>query len=285
MLFYFTFRVPISDFVNHSCKYDQSALLVNYRKNKSPVDFDVTSRSRAQTPGKRSLAEYFIVKLRFGERESHLVYITEAVAAAPSVPSSSTLRKVLVRTSLTITFESLIPEKSPAKLKPRSFSIGFRAFSYFTSNFGRLSFVKVFSIPRDFPLMTFGWKTFVFQLNKAWVFSFSMKEISPGPAGSLVREEDEESQVCWVPGTVLAGRVVELYHSAELWPPQCWNKKSYRANPHLLVWSGQPWPRLSSSSPGFYLRSASWRFCQSPGETLRNSNRLLMIFSEGNVAT
>ena len=69
MLFYFTFRVPISDFVNHSCKYDQSALLVNYRKNKSPVDFDVTSRSRAQTPGKRSLAEYFIVKLRFGERE------------------------------------------------------------------------------------------------------------------------------------------------------------------------------------------------------------------------
>ena len=214
-----------------------------------------------------------------------IICITEPVAAAPSLPSSSTLRKVLVRTSLTITFESLIPEKSPSKLKPRSFSIGFRAFSYFTSNFGRLSFVKVFFIPRDFPLMTFGWKTLVFQLNKAWVFSFSMKEISPGPAGSLVREEDEESQVCWVPGAVLAIGVVELYHSPELWQTQCWNKKSYQASPYLPVCSGQPWPRLSSSSLGFYLRSASWRFRHSRRETFWNSNRLTMIFSDENVAT
>ena len=96
----------------------------------------------------------------------HLPMIT-AVAAAPSLPSSSTLRKVLVRTSLTATLESLRPEKSPAKSRPSSCSIGVRSFSYFNSNFGRCSLVEDSLISRDFPLMTSGWNTLVFQLEQS----------------------------------------------------------------------------------------------------------------------
>ena len=93
-----------------------------------------------------------------------------AVAAGPSLPSSSTLRKVLVRTSLTSTLESVRLEKSPAKSRPRSFSIGVRFFSYFTSNLGRLSLVEYSLSSSDFPLMTFGWKTLVFQLEQSLSF-------------------------------------------------------------------------------------------------------------------
>ena len=102
----------------------------------------------------------YLVSVERERERPHLPMMT-AVAAAPSLPSSSTLRKVLVRTSLTSTLESVSPEKSPAKSRPRSFSVGVRFFSYFTSNLGRLSLVESSLRLREAPLMTFGLKTSV----------------------------------------------------------------------------------------------------------------------------
>ena len=90
-----------------------------------------------------------------------------AVAAAPSLPSSSTLRNVLVRTSLTATLESVRPEKSPARSRPSSLSSGVRSFEYFNSNLGRLSLVESSLRSREAPLMTSGWKTTDFQLEES----------------------------------------------------------------------------------------------------------------------
>ena len=160
-------------FVDCSCKYDQTALFVNYREDERPVDCDLTSRH-----GPGGGVQYLVSGGESERERSHLPMMT-AVAAAPSLPSSSTLRKVLVRTSLTCTLESVSPEKSPAKSRPRSLSAGVRFFSYFTSNLGRLSLVEDSLISRDFPLMTCGWKTSVFQLEQRLrLFIFYLRNLT-----------------------------------------------------------------------------------------------------------
>merc|ERR1719317_1257236 len=64
-----------------------------------------------------------------------------AVAAAPSLPSSSTLRNTLCRTSDTRVEDSVRPEKSPPRFNPSSDKASTRSTWWETSNFGISSLI------------------------------------------------------------------------------------------------------------------------------------------------